>query len=62
MSEGIIVAIIGAVAVVLAAIIGLFSKKNGNSQKTIIRQKSKGNNSVQIGTQYNSAKEQDKDE
>ena len=49
MSEAIIVAIIGAIAVVLAAIIGLFKKANGN--KIVIKQKAKGNKTTQIGIQ-----------
>lgn len=51
MSEAIIGAIIGAVATILAAIIGktIFGRKN----KTIVKQKSKGNGNTQIGIQNN---------
>lgn len=54
MSEGIIIAIIGAVGVALAAIItGLFSllKKENINKKTTINQK--GKNNTQIGIQNN---------
>lgn len=54
MTEGIIIAIIGAVAVVLAAVIGLFKK--GNDTETNIKIKQKqwiGNKGTQIGIQNN---------
>lgn len=57
MSEGIIIAIIGAGATIGAAIIAKIatSKKNtGNAENSIsIKQKQKGNNNTQIGTQNN---------
>ena len=46
MSEGIIVAIISAAAVVIAAIIGLFKKIGGD--KTTVKQRAKGNDITQI--------------
>lgn len=54
MTEGIIIAIIGLIGVVLAAVIGLF-KKNNNSGKNIkIDQKQGiGNKGTQIGIQNN---------
>ena len=58
MSEAIIVAIIGAAAVIIAAIIGLLKKINGN--KTIIRQQANGKNIQQIGLQIEKRKERGK--
>ena len=54
MSEGIIIAIIGAAGVILAAVIGLF-KKNNTAEKNInIKQKQGiGNKGTQIGIQNN---------
>lgn len=51
MSEGIVVALIGAAGVVFAAVIGknVFGRKN----KTVIKQKIKGNGNTQIGIQNN---------
>lgn len=55
MSEEIIIAIIGAVAVIVAALIGLLGKsKASKRQTTKVEQKAKnGINSVQIGIQNN---------
>lgn len=56
MSEGIIIAIIGAIGVILSAIIaGVFSllKKNNSKDKIVVEQKQKGNNNTQIGVQNN---------
>lgn len=55
MSEEIIIAIIGAAAVIVAALIGLLGKnKTGKRQATKIEQKIKnGTNNVQIGIQNN---------
>ena len=55
MSEEIIIAIIGAVAVIVAALIGLLVKsKASKRQTTKVEQKAKnGINSVQIGIQNN---------
>lgn len=57
MSEGIIIAIIGAGATIGAAVIAktVTSKKNtGNTERSIsIKQKQKGNNNTQIGIQNN---------
>ena len=53
MTEGIIIAVIGAAGVVLAALIGSF-KKNSNGEKTIkIKQRQEGQNNTQIGVQNN---------
>lgn len=60
MSEGIIVAIISASAVVVAAIIGLFKK--GSGDKTIVKQRAKGNNTTQIGVQLEKRREPSKHE
>ena len=53
MTEGIIIAIIGAIGVVLAAIISLFKKKSNGKNTTIINQRQNGNNNTQIGQQNN---------
>ena len=50
MDKEIIAAVISAVAVVLAAIIGMWSKKE---KTTNIKQKASGNNNTQIGIQIN---------
>lgn len=57
MSEGIIVAIIGAAAVVLAAIIG----RNGldRKNKITIKQTAKGNENTQIGIQINQSNDKE---
>ena len=60
MSEDIIVAIIGAAAVVIAAIIGLFKKSGGN--KTTVKQRAKGNDITQIGVQMEKSEERGKHE
>lgn len=52
MSEGIVVALIGAGAVVIAALIGLIAKATSKT-KTQIKQKQKGNGNTQIGIQNN---------
>ena len=49
MSEGIIIALISASAVIIAAIIGLFKKASGS--KTIVKQRAKGHDITQIGVQ-----------
>lgn len=54
----IIVALIGAAAVVIAAIIGVWGKKE---KTTNIKQKTFGNNNTQIGIQVNK-KESDTDD
>lgn len=52
MSEGIIIAIIGGAATVIAAIIGLIAKSSSkNKQKNVVKQKQKGNGNNQIGIQ-----------
>ena len=56
MTEGIIVAIIGAAGVILAAIIGLFQKNNTPKKNIKIKQRQKGNNNAQIGIQNNYGK------
>ena len=54
MTEGIIIAIIGAVGVVLAAVIGLFKKSNNADKNLKIKQKQGvGNKGTQIGIQNN---------
>lgn len=56
MSENIIVALIGAGAVIIAAIItliGNLKKKNVSEKRTKIKQSAKGNSNVQIGIQNN---------
>ena len=59
MSEAIIAAIIGALGVVVAAIIGLFKKSSqGNNPK--IKQKIIGKNNTQIGIQNNYEREKGK--
>lgn len=61
MSEAIIAAIIGALGLVIAAIIGLFKKDSqGNSPK--IKQKIIGKNNTQIGIQNNYEREKGKHE
>ena len=61
MSEAIIAAIIGALGLVIAAIIGLFKKgSQGNSPK--IKQKIIGKNNTQIGIQNNYEREKGKHE
>ena len=60
MSEGIIVAIIGAAAVVIAAIINLFKKNGGD--KTTVKQRAKGNDITQIGVQIERKEERGKHE
>lgn len=67
MTEGIIIAIIGAAGVVLAAIIGLFKKSNDTGKNIKIKQKQWiGNKGTQIGIQNNYSsidnKEEEKDE
>lgn len=57
MDTQIVVALIGAAAAVVAAIIGIWSKKEKN---TIIKQKAFGKNNSQVGIQINK-KESDKD-
>ena len=58
MGTEIIVALIGAVAVVIAAIIGVWAKKE---KTTNIKQKAFGKNNTQIGVQINK-KESDTDD
>ena len=53
MTEGIIIAIIGAAGVVLAAIIALFKKESKNEDTTTINQRQSGKNNIQIGQQNN---------
>lgn len=61
MSEAIVVAIIGALGVVVAAIVGLFKKSSpGNIPK--VTQKVIGKNNTQIGIQNNYEKEKGKHE
>lgn len=59
MRENIIVALIGAGAVIIAAIVSLLGnlskKKSLSGEKTIIKQSVKGNSNVQIGIQNNSS-------
>jgi len=67
MTEGIIIAIIGAAGVVLAAIIGLFKKSNDTGKNIKIKQKQWiGNKGTQIGIQNNysfsDSKGEEKDE
>lgn len=57
MNTEIIVALIGAVAVVIAALIGVWGKKE---KTTNIKQKASGKNNTQIGIQINK-KESDTD-
>lgn len=57
MDTQIVVALIGAAAVVIAAIIGVFGKKD---KTTIIKQRSFGKNNSQVGIQINK-KERDND-
>ena len=52
MSEAIIVAIIGAIGLVVAAIIGLFKKRSKGSN-SVVKQKIIGKNNIQIGIQNN---------
>lgn len=62
MSENIIVAFIGAGAVIVAAIVALIGKCKRNSElegKTTIKQSVKGNYSVQIGIQNNSSNDKE---
>ncbi len=61
MSETIIVAIIGALGLVVAAIIGLF-KKSSQGNSPIIKQKIIGKNNTQIGIQNNYKREKGKHE
>ena len=58
MDTEIIVAIIGAAAAIIAAIIGVWGKKE---KSTNIKQKASGKNNMQIGIQINK-KESDTDE
>lgn len=51
MSEDILIAFIGAGAVIIAAIITAISKDTTKSKKSVIRQKSKGNSNTLIGLQ-----------
>lgn len=51
MSEGILVASIGAGAVIIAAIITAIGKDATKSKKAAIKQKAKGNNNTLIGLQ-----------
>jgi len=60
MKEAIIAAIIGAVGVVLAAIIGLLKRESGN--KTVIKQRSKGDHTTQIGVQISKDNEEKNNE
>lgn len=56
MSEGIVIAIIGAVGVVLAAVItGIFTvfSKGKPSKQSILKQSQRGKNNTQIGIQNN---------
>lgn len=54
MTEGIIIAIIGAIGVVLAALIGLFKRSNNTGKNVKIKQKQGiSNNGTQIGVQHN---------
>lgn len=68
MTEGIIIAIIGAIGVVFAAVIGLFKKSNNTGENVKIRQKQGiGNKGTQIGIQnnygsYDSTKGEEKNE
>ena len=50
MDKEIIIALIGAAAVIIAAIIGIWGKKE---KSTNIKQKSSGKNNTQIGIQIN---------
>ena len=66
MKTEIIVAIIGAIAVILGAIIaGIFSimanrKKKQSNGNIDIKQKQNGNNNIQIGVQNNYGRDADK--
>lgn len=54
MTEGIIIAIIGAAGAILAAAIGLFKKSNNFDKNIQIKQKqSIGNKGTQVGIQNN---------
>ncbi len=53
METAIVVALIGAAGVVIAAIIDAVAKSKEANQKFKIKQKSKGNDSIQIGVQNN---------
>ena len=54
MTEGIIIAIIGAVGVILAAVIGLFKKSSNTGKNINIKQKQGiGNKGTQVGIQNN---------
>ncbi len=58
----IIVALIGAAGVIIAAVIGAVAKSKGADKKVTIKQKAKGENSVQIGVQHNCATKEGKDD
>ena len=68
MTEGIIIAIIGAAGMILAAVIGLFKKSNSTGKNIKIKQKQGiANKGTQIGIQNNyssseSTKGEEKDE
>ena len=67
MTEAIIVALIGAAAAFVVAIINKLGEKKKNSaaktdsQKTVIHQKAKGANATQVGIKINQ-REDDKDD
>lgn len=62
MSEQMVIALIGAGAVIIAAIIEIFKAKAKNGSKTIVKQKNKGKEkAVQIGV-INYKEESKKDE
>lgn len=68
MTEGVVVALIGAVATVLVALIGLVGKRKKSSgesddgKKITIKQKAEGANSTQIGIQINNEKSDNRHE
>ena len=60
MGEGVIIALISASAVIIAAIIGLFKKESGD--KTVVRQRARGNGITQVGVQIDKREARDKHE
>jgi len=61
MSEGILIALIGAGAVIIAAVIGLIGKNitNSSNRNVKIKQSSKGNTVTQVGIQNITKKDKD---
>ena len=67
MTEGIIIAVIGAAGVILAAVVGLFKSNNTGKNIKIKQKQGIGNKGTQIGIQNNhsstdSTKGEEKDE